>query len=79
MSKRAEHHNEHPDIRVGVLTTAASVLSAFFGVQSSKARERDFTHGSPMLFVALGGALTLGFVVTLATVVRIVVGAAGGG
>jgi hypothetical protein len=65
--------------RVGVLATAASVLSAFFGVQSSKVRERDFSRGSPLLFIALGGALTLGFVVVLASVVRLVIGSTAGG
>lgn len=73
------HQDEHLDSRVGVLTTAASVLSAFFGVQNSKARERDFTRGSSLLFVALGGMLTLGFAAALATVVRLVVGMTPGG
>jgi hypothetical protein len=67
-----------PEQRVGVLATIGSVLAAFFGVQNSKARERDFSRGSPVLFFAVAVALTAGFALTLITVVRIVVSRAAG-
>lgn len=31
-----------------------SVFAAFFGVQSDKARERDFTHGNAWVFIFAG-------------------------
>ena len=69
---------EQPEQRVGVLATIGSVLAADFAVQNSKARERDFSRGSPVLFFAVAVALTAGFALTLITVVRIVVSRAAG-
>ncbi len=39
-----------------------SVLAAFFGVQSTKQRERDFEQGKFSHFVVIGLILTLGFI-----------------
>ena len=41
-----------------------SVASAFFGVQSSRVRRRDFTYGRPLHFVVCGVLMT-GVVVLL--------------
>jgi hypothetical protein len=57
--------------RVGLIATIASVLSAFFGVQSSRARERDFTRGSPALFLIVALALTATFALTLLGLVHL--------
>lgn len=54
-----------------------SVVAAAFGVQSGKNRERDFTQGKPMHFVALGLIFTLGFVLLLFVVVKLVLHFAG--
>ncbi|HID81148.1 MAG TPA: DUF2970 domain-containing protein [Chromatiales bacterium] len=35
-----------------------SVISAFFGVQSSKNRERDFQHGKPWHYIVVGLLMT---------------------
>jgi hypothetical protein len=43
---------------VSLLQVLGSVLAAFFGVQSSKNRERDFNHGRFGIFVAVGFAVT---------------------
>lgn len=59
--------------QVGLPATVASVLAAFFGVQSSRARERDFSRGSPALFFAVALALTGAFALTLFAIVRVVV------
>ena len=59
--------------RVGLWATVASVLAAFFGVQSSRARERDFSRGSPVLFFAVALGLTAAFALVLLTVVNVVV------
>jgi hypothetical protein len=49
-----------------------SVCAAFFGVQSSKNRERDFTKGNPLHFILIGIVLTTIFVLTVYGVVRLV-------
>ncbi|MGQ0699363.1 MAG: DUF2970 domain-containing protein [Panacagrimonas sp.] len=66
----------HPS-RVGLLTTMGSVLWAFFGVQSSRARVRDFSQGSPALFFGVAFALTAGFAVILIGIVRLIMHSAG--
>tara|TARA_R110000850_G_scaffold265250_5_gene394749 strand:- start:23040 stop:23309 length:270 start_codon:yes stop_codon:yes gene_type:complete len=58
--------------RVGLLQTLLSVLSAFFGVQSSRVRQRDFTSGSPRMFLIIAVAMTLALVLGLALVVRLI-------
>jgi len=40
--------------RVGLLEVLKSVLAAFFGVQSNRTRERDFTHGKPVHYILVG-------------------------
>ncbi len=42
-----------------------SVLAAFFGVQSNRNRERDFRHGRPVQFIAVGLLATLLFVLVM--------------
>jgi hypothetical protein len=47
-----------------------SVLAAMFGVQSQKARERDFQHGSPAAFIVVGLIAVTLFVLLLYGVVK---------
>ena len=54
-----------------------SVLAAALGVQSGKNRTRDFSRGKPAHFIALGVAFTLGFVVLVLAVVKLVLSIAG--
>jgi hypothetical protein len=49
-----------------------SVLAAALGVQSSKNRERDFTKGNPLVFIAAGLIFTILFVLTLIAVVNLI-------
>ena len=63
--------------RVGVLTTIGSVLSAFFGVQSSNARVRDFSRGSPLMFFGVALGLTAGFVMVLVIIVQLLLRSGG--
>lgn len=49
-----------------------SVLAAALGVQNSKNRERDFTRGNPLVFIAAGLIFTVLFVLTLISVVYLV-------
>lgn len=57
--------------------TLISVLFAALGVQSNKARERDFTHGKPSHFIMLGIAFTGIFVLVIFGVVKLVLHLAG--
>ncbi len=50
----------------------ASVLSAAFGVQSSRNRERDFSQGQYRQFIIAGVIFTVLFVATLVVVVNLV-------
>ena len=57
--------------------TLQSVLAAALGVQSNRARERDFSKGKPSHFIALGVAFTLLFVMVVLGVVKLVLYLAG--
>lgn len=54
-----------------------SVMAAAFGVQSSKNRTRDFTHGKPSQFLLLGLLFTGVFALTLFAIVKLVLYFAG--
>jgi hypothetical protein len=54
-----------------------SVLAALFGVQSEKARARDFTQGNPVVFIIIGALFIILFVLGVALVARLVLKASG--
>ncbi len=56
----------------GFFHAMMSVLAAAFGVQSSRARVRDFTSGSPLLFIASGLFATVLFVLIVILIVHLV-------
>ena len=56
----------------GFLAIMMSVVAAAFGVQSDKNRERDFTHGNPLAYIAGGLLFTVLFVLTIIGVVMLV-------
>ena len=60
------------DRKPTLLQVIGSVLAAFFGVQSSRNRARDFTHGKAIPFVLVGILLTLLLVGFLILVARLV-------
>jgi len=60
-----------------LLQTIVSVLASFFGVQSSKNRERDFSSGRAPVFIAVGLVATVLFVLTLVLVVKLALRNAG--
>ena len=62
-----------------LLQTAASVLAAAFGVQSSKNRQRDFKYGKASTFIVAGIIFTVLLVLTLYLAVRLSLRAAGAG
>lgn len=63
--------------RVGLLQTVASVAASFFGVQSSRNRERDFSKGKAGHFIAVGLAMTVLFVLIVVVAVRLALRNAG--
>ncbi len=64
--------NSKPDKAPNALEVALSVIAAALGVQSSKNRERDFTHGNPIVFIFAGLVFTVLFVLTIVGVVYLV-------
>ena len=54
-----------------------SVLASLFGVQSGRNRERDFTQGRPWVYVVVGLAVTVAFVLTVWFAVKMVLMSAG--
>ena len=55
-----------------LLSVLGSVLASMFGVQSSRKREEDFTHGKPAQYVIIGLLVTVVFVLTIWGVVSLV-------
>jgi len=50
-----------------------SVLQAFFGVQSSENRDRDFEQGNPVIFFVIAIAITIVFMLSLFLFVNYIV------
>ncbi len=60
-----------------VWETVKSVNAAFFGVQNSKNRERDFTKGKPLHFIVIGILMTFVVIGVLMVVVKLALRNAG--
>lgn len=65
------------DAAPGLWQTVASVAASFFGVQSARNRERDFTKGKPLHFIVVGLAMTLAFILVIWGAVRFALHSAG--
>ena len=50
-----------------------SVLQAFFGVQSSENRDRDFEQGNPVVFFVIAIVITIVFMLSLFLFVNYIV------
>lgn len=57
--------------------TVASVAASFFGVQSSKNRQRDFSKGKPAHFIVIGLVMTVLFVLSVVMAVKLALRSAG--
>jgi hypothetical protein len=55
------------------IDTFKSVAAAFFGVQSNKNREKDFTHGKLSHFIIAGIIGVFIFIAVLVVVVNLVI------
>ena len=64
---------EAVQLRPSWIQVVASVAAAFFGVQSAKNRERDFTHGNPWHFLTIGVLMTAGLVGIFYTAVLVAI------
>ena len=53
-----------------------SVMASFFGVQSSRQHEEDFTRGRPLAYIIVGLVMTLVFILTVWFAVQVVVSSA---
>ncbi|MEJ2315559.1 MAG: DUF2970 domain-containing protein [Gammaproteobacteria bacterium] len=73
MTDPEKHEPQEP----GLLAHVGSVLAAFFGVQSNRARERDFTKGKPSTYIILGIVLTIVFILVIFGVVKLVLSLSG--
>lgn len=62
---------------VTLLQTTWSVLASFFGVQSTRNWQRDFSRGNPWAFILIGLVATTAFVFVLLGVVRLLLRHAG--
>ena len=75
-SNNVSDENQAPDNNAGANLTfwqvLGSTLAAAFGVQSSKNRKRDFTHGKASHFIFMGIGFTVAFVLVMIGVVNLV-------
>lgn len=60
-----------------VLQVIGSVAASFFGVQNARNRHRDFEHGNPLAFIAVGFGMTALVVLTFLTAAQIALHVAG--
>ena len=73
MSESPNETGEKQSKKPGFFQVVASVMAAAIGVQSARNRERDFTHGNPLVYIVAGLVFTVVFVLTLIGIVMLVV------
>lgn len=61
----------------GFWQVVASVIAAFFGVQSERNRSRDFQAGRPSAYIFVGLAMAVLLVLLIWGLVKLVTGLAG--
>jgi hypothetical protein len=74
---KPENQNQDEARAPSFLSVLGSVLASMFGVQSSRRREADFTHGKPIHYIVVGLLVTVVFILTVWGVVKLVLGLAG--
>lgn len=58
--------------RPNILQVLQSIIGAAFGVQTEAARQRDFQHGSPAVYIIGGIVFTVLFIIAVIVIVNIV-------
>jgi len=78
-NKNHKNHDDQPTPRSGMRLRdmISTVLFGALGVQSNKARERDFTHGKPSHFILFGLGFMLVFILGILGIVKLVLHLAG--
>lgn len=69
-SKGCDHHSGEARQSLTFFQMVGSILASFFGVQSSKNRERDFEFGRPRTFIMVGVLMTVVWYGAIALVVH---------
>ena len=64
--------NKPTDKKPTLLQVFGSVLSAIFGIQSSKNRERDFSRGDPKQFIVVYVFIVICAVLSMIALVRVI-------
>ena len=67
-----KNQNTVKNKKINVIQLFLSVLAAFFGVQSSKTRERDFSIGNPLHYITVGLIVVLLFIFILYEFVQLI-------
>lgn len=73
MSSQESEKSNTPSL----ISVFGSVIASMFGVQSSRKREADFSHGKPSHYIVVGLVLTVLFILTVWGVVQLVMKLAG--
>jgi len=63
---------DKPANGVSIMQVVGSILASFYGVQSSKNRQRDFQSGKAKTFIAVGIAMTAVWYLAIYLVVTLV-------
>ncbi len=72
-SEQKQNMKEHEDQpRVTIFTVVGSIFASWFGVQSNKNRERDFTHGKASTFIFAGLVFFVLFILFVIGIVQLV-------
>ena len=67
-----DQQNNQNGRALSLIGVFGSVLASMFGVQSSRQREADFTHGKASHFIIVGLVMTVVFVLLIWAVVALV-------
>lgn len=67
-----KNQNTVKNKKINLIQIFLSVLAAFFGVQSNKARERDFTIGKPLHYITVGLIVVFLFIILLYGFVQLI-------
>lgn len=78
-SAESKAKDDQPLESPGFFQVMWSTLAAFFGVQNSKNRERDFKNGKALHFIFMGILMTVAFIATVMLAVKFALSAASGG
>lgn len=62
--------NSSSPTKPSFISVVLSVIAALFGVQTEQNRQRDFQHGKPALYIAIGVGFIVLFVLSLLLIVN---------